>query len=112
MSEWYEVKDPVRFVIVVIVALAVGSGIGWIVNDEVHGNDVCEFAKDNYEIANDDGYRAQVFNAGNDSSEWEYLKEVYGEDAASAIMDARYSATSLPAALMAGAVIDACGEAP
>ncbi len=112
MSEWYEVHDPTRFLIVVAVALAVGFGASWIVNNEVHSDDVCDFARENYEIANSDEYQARVFNAANDSTEWNYLKEVYGKDAASEIMDARYSGTSLPAAFMVGAVIDACGEAP
>lgn len=49
MSEWDEVHDPKRFLIVVAVALAVGFGASWIVNNEVHGDDVCNFARESYE---------------------------------------------------------------
>ncbi len=49
VSEWYEVHNPTRFLVVVAVALAAGFGGGWIVNNEVHGDDVCDFAREGFE---------------------------------------------------------------
>jgi len=104
----------VRYFVVVLVVVFVGIGyfVGSSVQIRLHNDDKCDFAQENYEIANDVSYRTQVFDAGGGTSEWEYLKDIYGEDAASEIMDARWNGTALPAAFMAGAVIEACGEAP
>jgi len=49
VSEWYEVHNPTRFLVVVAVALSVGFGAAWIVQDRIHGDDVCDFAKKNFE---------------------------------------------------------------
>ena len=49
VSEWYEVHNPKRFLIVVAVALAVGFGASWIVNSELHSDDVCNFARESFE---------------------------------------------------------------
>ena len=102
-----------RLIVILLLGGAVFGGfVAWEVNNRIHNDDVCEFVTDMYEVANSDEYQNRVFNVTNDSTEWQYLKDVYGKDAASKIMDARLSGTSLPAAFTAGAVVEACGEAP
>ena len=102
-----------RLIVILLLGGAVFGGfVAWEVNNRIHNDDVCDYVTEMYKVANDDAYRTRVFNTGNDSTEWEYLKDIYGKDAASEIMDARWSGTALPSAFMAGAVIDACGEAP
>jgi len=108
MSVWYE-TDPIRFVIVVVVALAVGFGGGWIVHRDLHADDaqnaVCDSMTELYENRN------LGFNLAYDGNDWEILKETYGEDAASAIMDARYSGGPMTGAVLYSAA-EACGEPP
>ena len=74
-------------------------------------DDVCSYVRKLYDAAVRDDGITKASLSGMDSGDWEYLKEVYGKDAAQEIMDAR---TRSPAAegYFTGAVIDACGEAP
>ena len=107
MPEWYEVNNPVRFFVITAAALAVGFGGGWVVHRDLHDSDaqnaVCErmtWLYQNKDLMNNLAY-----------DDWQDLKETYGEDAASAIMDARYSGGPMLGAILAEAV-KACGEAP
>ena len=90
-----------------LLILLVGLGIGWSVGNWQHQDDTCNVLRREYQIATSDEYLNLVTSSTN-RSDWNRLVGTYGEQAASAIMDARFNAPRLIGAFLASSVDAEC----
>ena len=85
---------------------AIAFGVGWVVHDEVSGNEACEFAEEQLEIVNSPEYQSVISRIS--PTALEDLQLLYSEQAARAIMGERVAAPMGAAEFMEFAADTAC----